>query len=164
MAQLLGHAKYLAQPERLRLVDEISQRVGEPLPDNLMMTTRQLLALRDAGMQIGGHTLTHPILARIDDRQARDEIAGGKAHLEALLGQPVELFAYPNGVPGRDYGRQHVQIIRQAGFRAAFTTAAGAARLGSDPYQMPRFTPWDRTRLRFGARMVRNLQTPWTTV
>lgn len=157
LASLLGHAKYLPQPERQRLVNEIAQRVGERLPDDLMMTTAQLLALRDAGMQVGGHTLTHPILARIDDGQAREEIAGGKARLESVLGQPIELFAYPNGVPGRDYGRQHVEIIRQAGFRAAFTTAAGAAGRGSHPYQMPRFTPWDRSRLRFGARMVRNL-------
>lgn len=157
LSSLLGHAKYLPQPERQRLVDEIAQRVGERLPDDLMMTTKQLLALRDAGMQVGGHTLTHPILARIDDRQAREEIAGGKARLESILGQHIELFAYPNGVPGRDYGRQHVEIIRQAGFRAAFTTAAGAAGRGSHLYQMPRFTPWDRSRLRFGARMVRNL-------
>lgn len=162
LARVLNHAKYLPQPDRQRLVDEIAQRVGEPLPDNLMMSTAQLEALRDAGMQVGGHTLTHPILARIDDRQAREEIAGGKARLEEILGQPLELFAYPNGVPGRDYGRKHVDIIRQAGFRAAFTTAAGAARLGSDPFQMPRFTPWDRNRMRFGVRMVRNLSMPAT--
>jgi len=50
-----------------------------------------------------------------------------------------------------------VDLVRRAGFDAAFTTAWGAARAQTDDLQMPRFTPWDRTRWRFGLRMAGNL-------
>lgn len=157
MAQLLGRIKYLPQAERQQVVDTIARRTGATLPDDLMLSTPQLRALRDAGMQIGAHTLTHPILARQTPDAAREEIAGGKLRLEALLQQPVTLFAYPNGVPGRDFLPMHAAMVREAGYEAAVTTAAGAANARSDRFQLPRFTPWDHTPLKFGLRMARNL-------
>lgn len=47
-------------------------------------------------------------------------------------------------------------MVRAAGYKAAVTTAWGAARQGVDLYQIPRFTPWDRTPLRFVARLTEN--------
>jgi len=159
---VLGAAKYLAPPVRQAAVDEIARRAGVELPTDLMMRSDQVRALRDGGMQIGAHTLGHPILARVDDDTARAEIGGSKARLEALLNQPVPLFAYPNGRPGRDYGPRDVAIVRELGFRAAVSTSYGAARTGDGlGLQLPRFTPWDRGRAAFGLRMVRNLgETP----
>jgi hypothetical protein len=80
--------------------------------------------------------------------------------LEQLLGERVGLFAYPNGKPGTDYSPESVQIVRELGFDAAVSTTWGAARSGTDPFQIPRFTPWDRSKLRFGARFAGNL---WNT-
>ena len=157
VARLLPAAKYLPQARRQEVADAIAARVGQPLPDDLMMTRSQLKALRDAGMQIGAHTLSHPILANLSGPQAEAEIRGSKQELEALLQQPVTLFAYPNGVPGRDYRREHADMVEAAGFEAAVTTAAGATRPGSLAAQLPRFTPWDQTATRFGLRLARNL-------
>ena len=122
-----------------------------------MMSSGQVVALRRAGMQIGAHTVSHPILARLDDQAAHDEIALGKQALEALLDERVGLFAYPNGKPGEDYNGSNVQIVRGLGFDAAVTTARGAADQTTDRFQVPRFTPWDRSRARFGARLAANL-------
>ena len=108
-------------------------------------------------MQIGAHTCTHPILARLDTETARAEIVRSKTALEALLQREVSFFAYPNGKPGQDYEREHAEIVRDAGFRAAVSTAPGVATALSDCFQLPRFTPWDRTRARFGLRMIMNL-------
>jgi peptidoglycan/xylan/chitin deacetylase (PgdA/CDA1 family) len=130
------------------------------LPNDLMLSSTQLRALRDAGMLIGGHTRSHPILARLDDADAREEIVGGKQRLEALLGEPISLFAYPNGKPEEDFAARHAAMARAAGFEAALTTAAGMARQDTDPFQLPRFTPWDRTHWRFGLRMARNMRMP----
>jgi len=116
-------------------------------------------AMRRAGMQIGAHTLTHPILARLDADSARAEIGGSKRFLEALLDEPVTLFAYPNGKPGRDFSDESVAIARDLGFETAVTTAWGVADRNSDRLRLPRFTPWERTRLRFGARMFNTLRT-----
>ena len=89
---------------------------------------------------------------------AAAEIEEGKARLEAILGEPVRLFAYPNGVPQQDYAAEHARMARDCGFTAAVSTAWGAAGAQSDRFQLPRFTPWDRQRLRFGVRLMANLR------
>ena len=155
---LLGALKYLAPQERLDKADRIADRLGSVAGNALMMTTSQIKALHGAGMDIGGHTRNHPILARLDDRQARAEIADDKAALEAIIGQPISLFAYPNGKPERDYRRVHVDMVKAAGYEAAMSTSVGAAQAGADLFQLPRFTPWDRSELRFGVRLVNNMR------
>lgn len=154
---LLGDLKYLPQAQRQRAAAEIAQRAGVEPPDDLMMSRKQLRTLRAAGMTIGAHTVSHPILARVDRAAAAREIERGKQMLESLLDEPVTLFAYPNGKPVEDFGDEHVQLAREAGFACAVTTAWGAASAATDPYRLPRFTPWDASRLRFGLRLARNL-------
>lgn len=154
---LLRATKYLAAEQRQAVADEIAQRSGAVLPDDLMMTAEELRRIAASGMQVGAHTLSHPILARLQDREAEREIRDGKASLEALLGQRVDLFAYPNGKPGRDYLPRDVDLVRRAGFTAAVSTAYGVAcGYPAHRFELPRFTPWDRDRVRFGLRLARN--------
>ncbi|MBC6963018.1 MAG: polysaccharide deacetylase family protein, partial [Nitrosomonas sp.] len=161
---LIDKLKYLPHGARASQVDKLSTIIAADLPDNLMMTSAQVRQLHDAGMEIGGHTLTHPILASIDDAAARTEIAEGKAKLEAIIDTPLRLFAYPNGKPGKDYLSAHVRMIKDAGFEAAVSTAWGAARQDSDMFQLPRFTPWDKSEWRYVLRMVRNMRQRIQTV
>ena len=156
--QLLPVIKYLEPARREAVVDGVRQAAGEPLRGDLMMRSDQVVALRRAGMQIGAHTRTHPILARIGEQAAAEEISGSKRDLEALLDEPVSLFAYPNGKPGTDYGPSHAALVRAAGFDAAVSTAPGVGCAQSDRFQLPRFVPWDRARVRFGLRMLANLR------
>ena len=107
--------------------------------------------------EIGAHTITHPILARLDPSAAREEIMGSKRVLEQTLGHPVRWFAYPNGRPEADYTREHVHMVREAGYEAAVSTAIGAASAASDLFELPRFTPWSHVPLRFDLSMARNL-------
>ncbi len=149
--------KHLDSHERQAKVDALAALCPQPLPDDVMMTTAQVRALAAAGMTIGGHTLSHPILTRVSDKLAREEIGGGREMLEGIVKQPVCLFAYPNGKPGQDYDARHVTMVRQCGFEAAVSTAWGVSTGSRDPYQLARFTPWDQTPLRFAMRLVRNL-------
>ena len=125
-----------------------------------MLTATQLRSLAAAGMGIGGHTVTHPILARLDDGSARLEIGGGREALEAMIRQPIRLFAYPNGKPGQDYSAVHVRMAQELGFTAAVSTAPGAARAGDLLHELPRFTPWGHSVGRWGAMLARNVFTP----
>lgn len=156
---LLPAIKYLPAVERSAQVAAIGEIARCSLPDDLMMRSDQLRALRSAGMGIGGHTCSHPILARVDDDAAYREIADGKQTLEHILSEPVSLFAFPNGKPGKDYEAKHVRMVREAGYCAAVSTSVGAARRDTDAFQLPRFTPWDRTPLRFALRLVDNMRT-----
>jgi peptidoglycan/xylan/chitin deacetylase (PgdA/CDA1 family) len=154
--QLLGVLKYLPLEERQRRVEQLATATSQSLPSDLMMSTGQVRQLCAAGMEVGAHTVTHPILAELDAERAGSEIRDSKRRLEAITGKPVTLFAYPNGKPGRDYRREHVEMVRGLGFEAAVSTAWGIARSASDPYQLPRFTPWDRSPPKFILRMLHN--------
>lgn len=151
---LLGALKYLPIHERAELVNRIAHDSGATLPADLMMTSKQVRELHAAGMEVGAHTVNHPILATLPAAAARAEIASGREMLEAVIGGRVGLFAYPNGKPGQDYLPEHVALVRALGFDGAFTTAWG--RDSADPYQLPRFTPWDRSPQRFALRLARN--------
>lgn len=162
IAALIGRLKYLPLAQRAQAVAHLVQAAQAALPDDLMLRSHQVKQLRHAGIDIGGHTINHPILATLDDAAARDEIVGGKQALENLLGAPVPLFAYPNGGPGTDFTARDVALVRAAGFAGAVTTAAGGGH--PDPWQLPRFTPWDRGQARFNLRMARNLRSACATV
>lgn len=156
---LIPRIKYLPVLQRQAVVDELAARAGVAAPGDLMMRSTQVQAMRSAGMVIGAHTVSHPILARLDRAEVRREIGESKAFLEHLLREPVTLFAYPNGKPDRDYTTPCVDAVRELGFEAAVSTAAGAARRGNDPLQIPRFTPWDRGQVGYGLRLLRNFKT-----
>ena len=158
IAQLIGCMKYRPVAERLALVAHLARLAKGRLPDDLMMTTDQVRTLYDSGMQIGAHTVSHPILARISDADARQEITDSKKVLEALVQAPIKLFAYPNGKPDNDYTATHAAMVRAAGFSAAVSTAPGVSSQLTDLFQIPRFSPWDHTRLRYGARLLHNLR------
>jgi peptidoglycan/xylan/chitin deacetylase (PgdA/CDA1 family) len=161
---ILGRLKYELPARRQVLTDEVARRAGGALPTDLMMRSDQVQAMHRAGMGIGAHTHTHPILSRLDAASARAEILQSKNTLEGLLSAPVTTFAYPNGVPGKDYHAESVDIVRQLGFSAAVSTAVGASDRHADLLQLPRFTPWDRTRTKFGVRLAANLVAARQTV
>jgi peptidoglycan/xylan/chitin deacetylase (PgdA/CDA1 family) len=154
--ELILRAKYLQGTERDAFVTDLERRFGGVQHKrSLMLTSSQVIDLHRAGMEIGGHTISHPILRCIPNAQAEAEIAGGRLALERLIGAPVEVFAYPNGQPGQDYDERHVEIIRRLGFRAAVSTASGTATAASSLFELPRFTPWDRSRLMWIMRLLR---------
>ncbi|HTP98421.1 MAG TPA: polysaccharide deacetylase family protein [Casimicrobiaceae bacterium] len=153
---IIDRVKYLPQQARQERVDGLARAVGDALPRDLMMRREQVRALHAGGMEIGAHTVTHPILRALDPAQARAEIADGKAALEAITGAPVRLFAYPNGKPGIDYGPDHVNMARELGFAAALCTRHGTASASSDLFELPRFTPWGASLLRFGVGLIQN--------
>ncbi len=156
--RLLRALKHLPLDERAAAVQQVARQCGLTRPPRPMMQPAQVLALHRAGMQVGAHTVSHPILSLLDDDTARAEIGGSKRTLESLLDAPVSLFAYPNGRPVDDYDGRSVQFVREAGFDAAVSTAWGAARTGhADMFQLPRFTPWDRSRWRYAMRLAQNM-------
>lgn len=164
VVSLILGVKHFEAPLRAELVDSIVRVTGAKPLSALMMSPKQVRNLRSLGMDVGAHTITHPILTRVGADLARAEIFGSKRALEEVLQQPVPLFAYPNGHPGHDYGAEHVRMVRECGFGAAVTTAPGVASSRSDLFQLPRFAPWDRSRLRYGARLLNNFRGSEETV
>lgn len=156
IASLLAAIKHYEPARRETVTKSIAVAAGDNPAPALMMAEQQVRSLRTLGMDVGAHTVTHPILTRVSRAAAHNEMSASKSELERLLGEPVRLFAYPNGVPVKDYAAEHTELACDCGFIAAVSTAWGAASARSDRYQLPRFTPWDSTRLRYGARLLAN--------
>lgn len=158
IGQILPKIKYLPVGQREERAAEVAASItDEGLPDDLMMTTAELQSLYAAGMDIGAHTYLHPILAKLDEAAARREISAGVEYLEQVLNTRIRVFAYPNGKPGVDYLPEQAELIKAMGFEGAVSTQWGAARLASDPFQLPRFTPWSRNPARFHPQLLQNL-------
>ena len=153
--QILTALKYLPQPERAALAGELLARSAAK-PQRLMMTRDEIRALSENGAEIGGHTCSHPILTTLAETAARREIEDNKTELQTITGRTVRLFAYPNGRPDVDYGTREIELVRSAGYEAALSTATGTATSSNDIYQLPRFTPWDRTKNKYLLRMMLN--------
>jgi peptidoglycan/xylan/chitin deacetylase (PgdA/CDA1 family) len=73
------------------------------------------------GVEIGGHTDSHPQLSRLTVDNAKAEIQGNKAYLESLIEREVRHFAYPFG-RREDCGPREFAMVRELGFKTAVTT------------------------------------------
>jgi len=151
--QILNKIKHMDGDKRQTIANSIVNQV-DSMPADLMLTDKQLIELHQAGMEIGGHTVTHPILANLDKETAWQEIIENKQSLEKLLNTQLYHFAYPNGKPGQDYRPEQTELIKAAGYQAAVSTQWGVVNKGSDFYQLPRFTPWDKTAIKFMSRLI----------
>lgn len=87
---------------------------------------------------VGGHTHSHPILARCSEEVQRDEIVRNLDQLEANIGRRPWAFAYPNGRPGRDYNDTTRGVLADSGVKYSFTTQAGFVSDATRPFDVPR--------------------------
>lgn len=100
-----------------------------------IMTWKQLARMKGQGIEIGAHTVTHPLLSHEDDVTVESELRLGKQMLEQQLGASVRAFAYPNG----DWDRRVRERVIEAGYACAFTTEGRSCRQKDDRFAIPRF-------------------------
>lgn len=128
--------KQLGHAELLSIVQAVAGAAGG---GRIMMTPEECRALAASGLvDIGAHTVSHPILTGLGDDDLLHEIMDGKSMLESMIGQEVALFSYPNGT-ARDFDDRVVDVVRRAGFGAAVTTIPGLNRAGANPFTLRRF-------------------------
>ena len=110
------------EPSVAELEDELGfTSEDRPEPSGRSLDWPALRELERAGLALGSHTRTHPLLTRVDDRVLADEIGGGVEDLAREVGSELPAFAYPSGEV-RDAA---VASLRGAGIRIAFTTERG---------------------------------------
>jgi peptidoglycan/xylan/chitin deacetylase (PgdA/CDA1 family) len=113
----------------------VSGWLGQPHPSatwTRIVSADELRELRDAGLEVGGHSATHADLSALSYEDALEELSRGKKELEDVLGEPVEVAAYPYGRTSSDA----IRAARDAGFRAACSTSARGS--WDEPHFLPR--------------------------
>ena len=109
-----------------------------------LMQPAELAALASMdGIEIGGHTARHPILAHASADQQRLEIEENLQSIEAWTGRKVRAFAYPNGRPRIDYTEETGDILRRVGVEIAFTTRPAFSPEYELPLERSRFLVLD---------------------
>jgi peptidoglycan/xylan/chitin deacetylase (PgdA/CDA1 family) len=134
--------------ERDRLINELITWAGSKSSDRSMaptMSENEIQKLIDGDLiQVGAHTVMHPLLVGIPEDSQRQEIQAGRNSLEFVVGHPVTSFAFPYG--GRSqYSQESVRLVQQAGFSCACSNYPGVVWNNSSPFELPRHVvrDWD---------------------
>jgi peptidoglycan/xylan/chitin deacetylase (PgdA/CDA1 family) len=126
-----------AQIESLAKSMNISIPLEAP-PQYAPCSWAQLREMADSGLvEIGSHTVTHPILSSITDEESWHELTESRRQLEEGLGREVRSFCFPNGMPG-DYRESQVQQIQDAGYTCSVVAQFGLVNERTNPYLMTR--------------------------
>ncbi|MBX6312420.1 MAG: polysaccharide deacetylase family protein [Isosphaeraceae bacterium] len=131
----------LPERHRRQALDQLTKLTGRgtPRPTHLPLTLEELHRLDKSGIvDVGAHTVTHPLLAAHPAAIQREEIVQSKCHLEEILGHPVTSFAYPYGTRA-DYTADTMAIVRDEGFTCTCSNFPAVVRHSCDPFQLPRF-------------------------
>lgn len=109
----------------------------------------ELKEMHNSGLvEIGAHTLTHPILANENELRSEYEIIESISQLSSLLNKEITAFAYPNGLNNLDFGKREMDIVKKAGIKLAFSVNPGIINNKINPLAIPRIGSINR--LRFG--------------
>ena len=147
------------------LFDELTTRTGvtvdvDSLARTLFMSWNSVRDMARAGMTIGSHTATHPILASLSEAAQRRELRESRERIGDMVGLQPEMLAYPVGGPGA-FADVTRRLAREVGYRAAFSYGDSVRRSFSvDPFAVPRVAvehtdTWAQFRLRLTLATIR---------
>jgi peptidoglycan/xylan/chitin deacetylase (PgdA/CDA1 family) len=102
-----------------------------------ILDVEEIKTMEKDGIDFGSHTLTHKVLSEIDSNEATKEINNSKAELENILGKKIQFFAYPYGKK-RHFNEYIKTQVKNAGYKAAFTTENGEIDCKSDLFELKR--------------------------
>lgn len=131
--------KQLPDEIKEETIERFASALGAELPKSPPaefgpVTWAEAREMRANGVEIGSHTLTHPVLTGIGDDRLRQELQQSKSRLEEVLKHRTEQFCYPNG----DYDERVQCEVARAGYRIAVTTVRGLIKKGDDPLTLRR--------------------------
>lgn len=130
---------------RWTILDELTAWAdAQPIarPSHQTLTAEAAVRLAEGDLvEVGAHTMTHPVLAGLSAREQRQEIRESKTRLEAMLGRDVVSFAYPHG----SITPEAAASVGEAGFLCACSSQAEAVFRRADEFQLPRLgvRDWD---------------------
>lgn len=110
------------------------------------MNWEQIRELKNAGMSIGSHGMTHRLLTELEDKELNDEIKESKMILEKNLGQRIDYFSIPFG----SYNAKIIEKIKEAGYKAVFTSRF----LDNDGFKIGRIAVKNNWDLKYFIRVI----------
>ncbi|GAA2748155.1 MULTISPECIES: polysaccharide deacetylase family protein [Kitasatospora] len=139
---------------------------GSALPPAQMLNWRQVTTLDALGVEIGGHTRTHPQLDTLPAARLHDEIVDSKKQLEDAVSHQIHSFAYPHGYSSAAVRRK----VAEAGYSSAAAVRNALSSPADEPLRIARlmvmadtsaerFAEWTRGRGAPAAPMPESVRT-----
>ena len=132
----------ISEKARRKALDDLTQWANADVaecPNSSALSPGELTQLAEKNLiEIGAHTVTHPMLSALSPQEQMTEIRQSKTDLEDLLGRPVTSFAYPYG-SATDYTEESVAAAQRTGFLRACSNFPGVVGRDTDRFQLPRF-------------------------
>jgi peptidoglycan/xylan/chitin deacetylase (PgdA/CDA1 family) len=131
--EIIDYMLNIPNEKRDDLIQELGRKLDITLP-NLPpqeykgLNWQQLQEIQSEGIEIGGHTLSHPSLIQLDQNKAWEEIWGSMDELQKNLGSSPKTFCYPNGSP-TDINQELKSLVHQAGYIGAVVAFADTANI-----------------------------------
>jgi peptidoglycan/xylan/chitin deacetylase (PgdA/CDA1 family) len=140
---LINRGRFVSDRKKRAMLDRLSRKLAVDLPivppDEVgAVTWDQVREMHRNGQIFAPHSMTHPILTRIDSDQVAVEIRGSRDRLIDILGSAGRIFAYPQGGPS-DFDEDVSRQVAAAGFVASYLAYQGPC-LDDDPLQWPRYS------------------------
>ena len=125
-ARINSFLKKQPEKEKGNRINEIADQLlveipKSPTKDFALATWSNVLEMDKGVIDVGSHTVTHPILPKVDKNQLAYELTTAKARLEKKLKRNVEHFCYPNG----SLDKSVRTAVARAGYKSAVTTKYG---------------------------------------
>ncbi|MGQ0646979.1 MAG: polysaccharide deacetylase family protein [Gemmatimonadaceae bacterium] len=160
--QVLAHTKMISNAKRVELVTDLHRRLGRDETNSATESSRPMTwdnvrEMARAGIEIGSHTVRHPILTRLTGEEMQAELVESRRMIESQIGQTVTVLSYPVG-ESYAFNDDVCAASRAAGYRFAVSFVFGTNRLRSFNDFRLRRLPVERTMPR--SRFVSLLQLP----
>lgn len=139
---LINRGRFIADAEKRRMLDRLAAALQVELPAQppasaSAVTWEHIRAMHQAGQVFAPHSVTHPILTRIEPAAVDREIQASRDRLAEILGDAGRVFAYPQGGPS-DFDADVSRRVAAAGFAGCYLAYQGPA-LDDDAFQLPRY-------------------------
>lgn len=133
----------LRPEQRNQQIETLARRMNIEIPKNppdryMPCSWHQLQEMAASGLvEIGSHTINHPILSSISDDESWQELTQSRRQIQDSLGTEVRCFCFPNGMP-EDYRPSQLGQVEKAGYTCSVVADFGLVSPGTKPYQIPR--------------------------
>lgn len=141
--QILRRLKREPNPRRLAVLAELEQLFARHVPVDKAarrraMTWEEVREMADSGIEFGSHTVTHPILSRLDDAEILRELSVSRGRIRACTGQSVDAVAYPVGKVDA-YDERAIRAAKACGYRVGLAYETGInPQLGANLFELRR--------------------------
>jgi peptidoglycan/xylan/chitin deacetylase (PgdA/CDA1 family) len=142
VVSVCSYCRSLTDGLKDEFISELSRELIVSVPETVVeefapLTWDQIMAMKETCIEFGSHTVTHPILSKVDEKTTLREIRKSKETIENKLSEEIHSFCYPNGTK-EDFTEKTVSILQNVGYRCAVTSIWGMNRQKENLFHLRR--------------------------